>query len=182
MLLRASGKDAADELEFRRWLVENFGEADERELSEWVWVNHGRNGVHYTTALQHIVLETHKRGKGFVHGILQFLRELDPSVRESIWTLAAWFHPRMLRAVATMQRHAKDPTAVEAELTTLRGELRAEVHRLWPAKHRATIDGALLGALKYDPRFHTVAADYVGIAMALSMPDPLETNAKASWA
>jgi hypothetical protein len=177
LLLRSTDiKDSEDEKKILDWFVENFGEADARDLVEWVWARE-RNPSRYVLALFHIAREVKLHGKVFVQRILDHARSLFPH-REKEEQLMAATLPFVEKARITIQGHRGDEMAVEESMRELRVRLRENIRRIWPEKHRATIDGAIVTATQV--RGAACIIDFRKLVTTLAGTDALAETAAGS--
>lgn len=177
LLLRSTDIEASEiEKKTLNWYVENFGERDTRDLVEWVWAQE-RTSERYVLVLVHIREEIGKRGKGFLHKILDHARSLFPH-REQEFQLMAAMTPYVERARVTVLGHRGDPMAVEEAMRELRVRLRENIRRIWPDKHRATIDGAIVTATQV--RGGSAVIDFRKLVTTLTGPDALSDTAASS--
>lgn len=170
----------ADEAEpvLRRWYQTEFGEQDATLLLDWVW-RRERNGARYIAALTHIARETERHGKAFVGRLLAHARRPE-HLRDAEEALLEAMRPHVERARTTILGHRGDPVASEAALRELRVRLRELVHRTYPDKHRATIDGAILVATLQGGAGAVI--DFRALVDALNNVDPLAATAASSHA
>lgn len=177
LLLRSTDIETSEiEKKTLNWFVENFGEVDTRDLVEWVWARE-RNTGRYVPALTLIQEGIQKHGRGFLHKILDHARSLFP-YREQEMQLMATMLPYIERARITVLGHRGDPVAMEAAMRELRVRLRENIRRMWPDKHRATIDGAIVTATQV--RGAACVIDFRKLVTTLAGPDALTETAAGS--
>ncbi len=180
MIIRSTDpQEAADELEILKWIVGEVGEDDTAILASWI---HDREAPHgrYMMALATIVESAAKSGapKLFLGRLIAQARK--PAIqREAEVTLMQAMLPHLDRLRATVQRHHDDPLVREEVLREVRVRLRETLHRLFPDKHRASIDGAIIAG--------TSAAGAtlnfgVMVDRLMNHQDPLASTAAASHA
>lgn len=182
MILRCTDpQQAADEAEFIRWIVGEIGEADADVLVPWL---HEREAPHgrYPHVLAHVVRGAANSGapKSFLGNLVEQARK--PLVqREAEMALMQAMAPHVERVRATMRRHQGDPQAYEEGLRELRVRLRETLHRLFPDKHRATIDGAMVAGTA--PKPGAALLNYsVIVERLMCHEDALASTAAASHA
>lgn len=158
MLLKNTNPALADrEKMFLDWFVENFGREDTATVVDWVWWRERDPGA-YLRGLEAIygVIKSeeakglaagldpsrNKLGRDAFHRLLEQARE--PRDRgEAALQLKAAMEPYILKAKAEAKKFNNSPECAEANLRELRVRLREELRRMYPDKHRATIDGAI---------------------------------------
>ena len=178
MLLRASERDSLHELELRKWLVGELGEADEATLSSWIWERHQREPGEYVDVLAEIVRQGGARGKAFVGPLLDLARK-PREVREAEIAIAQWVKPRLDHAVSVVRLHGGSQEAAEGEYKLFLDDLTAMLRGMYPLAHRATMTGALASSVKHGGGSFTV--DAAKIVHCLGMPEPLAATAAGSW-
>lgn len=177
MILRStSAQDAADEQKILAWYEENFGADDSREVAEWIW-SHERNAARYLRALFHCASLVKEHGRGVFAALLEQARKVA-SQHEPEEQLMAALAPVVERVRITITGHRGAEEAVGAGLRELRVRLREELRRMWPDKHRATIDGAIVAGSQI--RNGGAFLDFGKIVEVMSGPDALATTAASS--
>lgn len=177
MILRSTDANlAGEEKRVIDWFVENFGEEDALVVVEWVWARE-RRGTKYVPALVHIANETQKHGRGFFQNLLLHARK-PRTHREAEEQLMETMTPYVQRARIAITGHRGSEDAVEYSMRELRVHLREEVRKMWPDRHRATIDGAIITATQV--RGGSAIIDFGKLVETISGPDALATTAEAS--
>lgn len=158
------------------WFVDNFGKQDADDLISWVWSRERTTGK-FVPALLHIIDQTMKNGRQFVQNLLDHARS-PASFREAEEQIMQAMIPHVNVARSTIQAHKGDELAVEESMRMLRVYLRENIRRMWPDKHRATIDGAIMSAT----RIKGVDAfiDFHRLVEVINMPDALASTASQS--
>lgn len=169
--------DAEDELKVLGWFLENFGEADTRTVTDWVWA-YEKDSCRYIATLWAIAREIREKGRS-VFGTLLYVASQSPEVVDATQQLAAQMKPVIDELRRQSSRYSADEHGREQISDELRLRLREKLREMWPDKHRAMIDGALVVAFKRGPRGQVII-DFPAIAKALFQEDPLATTAAAS--
>jgi len=186
MILRSKAPELGeDEKRILNWFEENFGLEDTATLASWVW-DKERNDGKYVAALWHIAgqMKDHERrdpksGRRFVQNLVEFARK--PRVdRDAEVELAEHMREKVAKGMAWVRGHREDQAAKDEIVGDLRRHLREKLRQMWPDKHRATIDGALMVGLS--ARGGKPFLDFAAIVKAMNEPDPLATNARVSHA
>lgn len=174
MLLRTS-----DELEgvLAHWFVENFGEEDTFVVMDWVW-NREPNSARYLTAINYIAIEIQNQGREFFHNLLSHARR-PKEEREIEEQLMETMAPYVTKALKAVKDHNEDPIVREEQIMILRNTLHEQIRKLWPEKHRATVDGAIICGTQI--KNGGALLDYRAITQALTRnDDPLAATAASS--
>lgn len=178
MILRSTTtRDAEAEKALLDWFAENFGAEDARDLADWVW-GRERNAARYVDALAHIARCSKERGRDFVGNLLAHARR-PAEEREAEEQLFETMRPHVDRARVRVLGHRGDPLVVEESLRELRVRLREVIRKMWPEKHRATVDGAIMSGSMV--RGGAAVLDFRKIVQALTRhEDPLAVTARSS--
>ncbi len=180
MILRSTSPESAEvEQKLYDWFIENFGEEDTKTFLEWLW---GREkGERYVLAMQHIAKETAARGKPFFHNILEHAK-LDTKTKEqrdAEEELLSAMLPVIERVKTNIQGHRGAEDAREEGLREIRVRLRETLRRMFPSKHRATLDGAIMCGTLLQGGFPTLNCAAV-VAALMKHEDALATTAASS--
>jgi hypothetical protein len=177
-------EDGEVEKQIRGWFEDNFGREDAEALVEMIWLRE-RNGARLVDALVVIAKEykAHEQNsvaeaKAFLGNLLDMART-PAAVREAEMDLLGYARPILERLAARIQGHRGDPIVREESLEEFRALVREKIRSMWPRKHRAAIDGALVvaaraegGRLVFNARACVKALEMNG--------DPLEATAASS--
>lgn len=194
MLLRATDPElAADEKALLGWYIENFGQEDTETFTRWVWLRE-QDGNRFARVLRHIhdlikseeargvalglELAKNKLGREVFERLL--LQARKPKVQgEAETQLMETMRPHIERVRTDILGHRGSKEAVDAGVRELRVRLRENIHKMWPDKHRATVDGAIMvGAIQ---RGGTAVIDFARVVSALmENPDALASTAASS--
>jgi hypothetical protein len=173
MILRTSDPT---EKEIIDWYIANFGTEDATAVIDWVWSRERTTG-RFVGALWYIAREVNDKGKVFFFNILRHTK-VPKSQREAEEQIMEIARPFVEKARITILGHRGAEDAVEGAMRELRVRLREEIRKMWPDKHRATIDGAILSATV--ARGGASIIDFKRLVEALSGPDALATTASQS--
>jgi len=173
MILRTS--DPAEK-EVIDWYVENFGKEDAMTVIDWIWSRERTTG-RFVGALLHVANEVQSQGRQFFHNLLVHTRIPRPQ-REAEEQIMERVRPFVEKARITILGHRGAEDAVEEAMRELRVHVREEIRKMWPDRHRATIDGAILSATS--GRGGPAIIDFKKLVAALVAPDALATTASQS--
>lgn len=173
MILRTS--DPAEK-QILDWFQENFGLEDTQVVIDWVWSRERATG-RYVQALALIAGKTIETGREFFTNCLIHARR-PATYREAEEQIMAAMLPHVEKARINVLGHRGDPMVVEESMRELRVYLRENIRRMWPDKHRATIDGAIMSATKTQGAEAFI--DFRRLVEVINMPDALATTASQS--
>lgn len=178
MILRSTNPlMAEDEKKIIDWFTDHFGEEDTLVFTRWVWDRH-RNAPQYVEALWFIAEQTRKEGPPFFQNLLEVAR-YPKEMREATDQIASTMMPIVERLKTKALGFRNDPKVLNEIFEELRLALREKIRDMWPEKHRATIDGAMVVSVKRNLVGQSFI-DFRTLAKALFEKDPLANTAESS--
>jgi len=156
-------------------LLTRLGEEDGKTLINWLWETHRGRG-NYADILSAVVEHTLAEGPTFAQNLLTMAKK-PKAISEAELEIMAFITPRINAAVNTVRGHRGDQKVAAQEFEQLCYALEEKLFRMFPAKHRATMKGAIISAFTHKGGY---TLDVAKLVQALFMEDPLASTAASS--